>query len=214
MSPITKTSVKAKATTCANMLRRFPSAATCSGEVTKVVSQQGQQQRHASFLSIPSKMSTQTTVTPSTPFSRRSFTLTPGLSSTDVLKPEWTTPKKEGDHIPNVEFLTRVRVEPRKDEPHPDPHPLDWKKFTTNDLFAGRRCVVFALPGAFTPVCSTTHLPGFEKVYDDVKEVELDDVYCTYNTSFGQDCFVLSANKQYPLNTHVAFAPAELILEE
>jgi hypothetical protein len=43
-------------------------------------------------------------------------------------------------------------------------NPFTWKDVTTEDLMKGKRVVVFALPGAFTPTCSSTHLPGYEKV--------------------------------------------------
>jgi thioredoxin-dependent peroxiredoxin len=37
---------------------------------------------------------------------------------------------------------------------------------------------VFAIPGAFTPTCSSTHLPGYESAYDDIKKYNIDEVYC------------------------------------
>jgi len=37
---------------------------------------------------------------------------------------------------------------------------------------------MFSLPGAFTPTCSSTHLPGYEAVYDEMKGMGIDDVYC------------------------------------
>ena len=67
---------------------------------------------------------------------------------------------KEGDAIPNVVFKARVR-----DEKIGGSNPFTWKDVSTNDLFKGKRAVVFALPGAFTPTCSSTHLPGYEKRY-------------------------------------------------
>jgi alkyl hydroperoxide reductase subunit AhpC len=89
------------------------------------------------------------------------------------LKAEWTTPKQEGDKVPQVTFQTRVRIE--------DPgnaNPFDWKTRTTDDLFKGKRAVMFALPGAFTPTCSSTHLPGYEKAYEEMKALGVDEVYC------------------------------------
>jgi hypothetical protein len=49
---------------------------------------------------------------------------------------------KEGDSIPSVTFKARVR-----DDSLPQPNPFKWKDVTTDDLFKGKRCVVFALPG-------------------------------------------------------------------
>jgi glutaredoxin-like protein len=49
---------------------------------------------------------------------------------------------------------------------------------STADLFKGRRVVVFALPGAFTPTCSTTHVPGFVSLLNEFKQAGIDDVVC------------------------------------
>lgn len=56
---------------------------------------------------------------------------------------------------------------------------------TTADLFKGKRVVVFGLPGAFTPVCSASHLPGFVAKADEVKAKGIDDILClTVNDFF------------------------------
>eukprot|EP01041_Mallomonas_annulata_P010257 gene10257-21400_t len=80
---------------------------------------------------------------------------------------------KEGDSVPNVVFKCRVR-----DESIPGDNPFTWKDVTSADLFKGKRAVVFSLPGAFTPTCSSTHLPGYEKNYEAIKALGIDDVYC------------------------------------
>ena len=49
---------------------------------------------------------------------------------------------------------------------------------TTDDLFKGKKVVVFSLPGAFTPTCSTSHLPRFEELYDEFKALGVDEVIC------------------------------------
>jgi peroxiredoxin len=49
---------------------------------------------------------------------------------------------------------------------------------TTNDLFANKRVLVFSLPGAFTPTCSTYQLPGFEEQFEDFKAQGIDEIYC------------------------------------
>lgn len=89
------------------------------------------------------------------------------------LNPEWVTPKKEGDKVPDVSFQTRVRI---VDEGNPNP--FDWKTMTTADYFGGKRAILFALPGAFTPTCSSTHVPGYDAAYDEIKGLGIDEVYC------------------------------------
>lgn len=75
----------------------------------------------------------------------------------------------EGKRVPNAVFKTRVQNE--KGE-------YDWKDVTTDELFKGKRIVLFALPGAFTPTCSSTHLPGYETSYDAFRQLGIDEVYC------------------------------------
>jgi peroxiredoxin len=78
----------------------------------------------------------------------------------------------DGSTVPSVVFKTRVRIE------SDDPNPFDWKEVTSDELFKGKRCVLFALPGAFTPTCSSFQLPGYEKHYDQIKALGVDEVYC------------------------------------
>ena len=59
--------------------------------------------------------------------------------------------------VPNVVFKTRVR-----DERVEGPNPFRWQDVGTDEIFRGRKVIVLALPGAFTPTCSSTHLPGYE----------------------------------------------------
>ena len=67
---------------------------------------------------------------------------------------------KIGERVPNVVFKTRVR-----DDSIGGPNPFRWEDKTTDDYFAGKRVILFSLPGAFTPTCSTYQLPGFEQNY-------------------------------------------------
>ncbi len=76
-------------------------------------------------------------------------------------------------HIPDVTFKTRVRDESVEGE-----NPFVWKDVTSSDIFKDKRVIIVALPGAFTPTCSSTHLPGYEKHYDELKELGIDEVYC------------------------------------
>jgi peroxiredoxin len=84
-----------------------------------------------------------------------------------------STPLSEGAHVPTVTFKTRVR-----DESVGGENPFRWQDLTTEEIFADKTIVLFALPGAFTPTCSTTHAPGYEKAYDEFKAFGVDEVYC------------------------------------
>lgn len=85
------------------------------------------------------------------------------------------------DKVPHVRFNTRVR-----DESVGGDNPYKWKIVTTNDLFLGKRVILFSLPGAFTPTCSTYQLPGFEKNYNRLTGRHgIDEIYCmSVNDSF------------------------------
>ena len=76
-------------------------------------------------------------------------------------------------NVPQVTFKTRVR-----DESVEGPNPYRWQDVTSDDIFAGKTVVVFALPGAFTPTCSSTHLPGYEAHYEDFQAEGVDEIYC------------------------------------
>jgi peroxiredoxin/glutaredoxin len=52
------------------------------------------------------------------------------------------------------------------------------RRIHSKELFGGRRVIVFALPGAFTPTCSTAHVPGYVALLKDFKEAGIDDVVC------------------------------------
>lgn len=73
-------------------------------------------------------------------------------------------PNHEGQRVPNVTFRTRQDNQ--------------WVDITTDDLFAGKTVVVFALPGAFTPTCSSTHLPGYNQLAAAFKANGVDDIIC------------------------------------
>jgi peroxiredoxin len=82
-------------------------------------------------------------------------------------------PLKEGAHVPDATFKTRVR-----DESVGGENPYRWQDVTSAEIFDGKKVVLFGLPGAFTPTCSTTHLPGYEAQFEDFKKLGVDDVYC------------------------------------
>ncbi|MBS3902959.1 MAG: peroxiredoxin [Anaplasmataceae bacterium] len=75
--------------------------------------------------------------------------------------------------VPSVTFKTRVR-----DESVGGENPYRWQDVSSEDLFKGKKVVLFALPGAFTPTCSASHLPGYESSYDEFKSLGIDEVYC------------------------------------
>lgn len=76
-------------------------------------------------------------------------------------------------NVPHVVFKTRVR-----DESVEGPNPFRWQDVDSDEIFAGKRVVLFALPGAFTPTCSSTHLPGYEELYEEFRAEGIDEVYC------------------------------------
>jgi peroxiredoxin len=80
---------------------------------------------------------------------------------------------KEESRVPSVVFKTRVRDESVEGE-----NPYRWQDVSTDDIFKGKKVVLFGLPGAFTPTCSTTHLPGYEAKYQEFKDIGVDEVYC------------------------------------
>lgn len=82
---------------------------------------------------------------------------------------------KVGDKLPEAKFTVMGEGGPR-------PAP-------SSEVFAGKKVVLFAVPGAFTPTCSEAHLPGFVGLADDLKAKGIDTVACTAVN----DVFVLAA---------------------
>ena len=75
--------------------------------------------------------------------------------------------------IPDVTLKTRLR-----DETIEGPNPFRWQDLNVREAFAGKKVVIFSLPGAFTPTCSNEQCPAFERLYDDFRAVGVDEVYC------------------------------------
>jgi len=76
-----------------------------------------------------------------------------------------------GDRLPEVIMPTRVAGE--------------WVNLNTTEQFAGKKVIIFALPGAFTPTCSSFQLPGFESNFSKFQEKGIDEIYClSVNDSF------------------------------
>ena len=82
---------------------------------------------------------------------------------------------REGKRVPEVSFKTR------KDG--------NWLEVKTSDLFAGKKVVVFSLPGAFTPTCSSTHLPRYNDLAQTFKDKGVDSIVCISVN----DAFVMEA---------------------
>jgi len=70
----------------------------------------------------------------------------------------------ENQKVPSVTFRTRQDG--------------DWKDVTTDEIFAGKTVVVFSLPGAFTPTCSSTHVPRYNELAGALKENGVDEIVC------------------------------------
>ena len=75
--------------------------------------------------------------------------------------------------VPTVTFKTRVR-----NDALGGPNPFEWRDVNSDEIFKGRSVVLFALPGAFTPTCSSAHLPRYEELYDEFLALGVDDVVC------------------------------------
>ena len=80
----------------------------------------------------------------------------------------------EGKPVPKVTFKTRVNEQ--------------WKDVTSDELFKGKTVVLFSLPGAYTPTCSSTHLPRYNELASVLKSKGVDDIVCvSVNDTFVMD---------------------------
>ncbi|RXJ73459.1 glutathione peroxidase [Veronia nyctiphanis] len=96
---------------------------------------------------------------------------------------------KEGQRIPNVTFPVRDGD--------------SWKNLSTDALFAGKTVIVFSLPGAFTPTCSSTHLPRYNELQPVFKQHGVDDILCVSVN----DTFVMNAWKADQEAENITFIP-------
>ncbi len=88
---------------------------------------------------------------------------------------------KEGDKIPSGSVTVMTGEGP--------------KPVSTDDLFKGKKVVVFAVPGAFTPTCSAKHLPGFVEKAQEIKSKGVDTIAClAVNDAFVMDAWGKSQN--------------------
>lgn len=96
---------------------------------------------------------------------------------------------KEGQKVPSVVFRTRENG--------------DWRDISSDELFKGRTVVVFSLPGAFTPTCSSTHLPRYNELAKVFKENGVDEIVCLSVN----DAFVMNAWKKDQEAENVTLIP-------
>ena len=96
---------------------------------------------------------------------------------------------KEGQTIPFTVFHTRQGSE--------------WVDVTTDDLFKGKTVVVFSLPGAFTPTCSSSHVPRFDELASTFKANGVDDIICMSVN----DTFVMNEWKANQKAKNITFIP-------
>ena len=71
---------------------------------------------------------------------------------------------REGTAVPQITFRCRDGAQ--------------WLDLTSSDLFAGRSVIVFSLPGAFTPTCSSSHLPRYEELAGNFRDLGIDEIVC------------------------------------
>lgn len=96
---------------------------------------------------------------------------------------------REGQRVPDVTFRTREGN--------------DWVDVTSREIFDGRTVVVFGLPGAFTPTCSSTHLPRYEELAPTFRAQGVDEIVCVSVN----DAFVMNAWKEDQRIRHVRLLP-------
>lgn len=96
---------------------------------------------------------------------------------------------KEGQAIPSVTFRTRRQHE--------------WVNVNSTDLFKGKTVIVFSLPGAFTPTCSSTHVPRYNQLTPTFKQHGVDEVICISVN----DAFVMNEWQREQQADNLTFLP-------
>jgi glutaredoxin-like protein len=97
--------------------------------------------------------------------------------------------KKEGKRIPDVTFRTRLDHE--------------WKNLSSKQVFDGKNVIVFSLPGAFTPTCSSSHVPRFNQLAPIFKAQGIDEIICVSVN----DAFVMNEWKETQRAEEIRFLP-------
>lgn len=80
---------------------------------------------------------------------------------------------------------------------------IKWNELSTDDLFSGKKVIVFSLPGAFTPTCSKSHVPGYNELADTFKKHGIDDIICMSVN----DTFVMNAWQDDQKANKLTFIP-------
>ena len=96
---------------------------------------------------------------------------------------------REGQKVPQVTFRTRVDS--------------DWRELTSDDVFAGKTVAVFSLPGAFTPTCSSSHVPRYNQLASVFRKHGVDEIICISVN----DAFVMNEWKESQDADNVTFLP-------
>lgn len=96
---------------------------------------------------------------------------------------------KEGQRVPEVSFRTRGET--------------DWIDLDTNEIFAGKTVVVFSLPGAFTPTCSSSHVPRYNQLAAEFARHGVDEIACVSVN----DAFVMNQWQEDQQAWNVRFLP-------
>ena len=99
----------------------------------------------------------------------------------------------KGFKIPKVIF--RVREGDTSNEEEICSIGGKWTDKSSDDFFKGKRVILFSLPGAFTPTCSSQQLPGFEKNAAKFRDLGIDDIYCcSVNDSYVMNAWAKKMN--------------------
>ena len=96
---------------------------------------------------------------------------------------------REGQRVPEVTFRTRRDHE--------------WVDVTSADIFSGKTVIVFSLPGAFTPTCSSSHVPRYNQLADTFRQYGIDEIVCISVN----DAFVMNEWQRDQKADNITFIP-------
>ncbi len=99
------------------------------------------------------------------------------------------TKSLEGKRVPQATFRTRREHE--------------WINLTSDDIFAGKTVVIFSLPGAFTPTCSSSHVPRYNQLAATFKQHGVDEIICVSVN----DAFVMNEWQESQKAYNIRFLP-------